>query len=369
MHNVSNIKKEKKMKRLILLIFSSLLLLNVGGAYAHTLATDVKALVWTARTTENKLPKALWNYQLSDKDELFDPSAITVDNGNLEETKARYDRMLHATFLKSKDLSNNLNNLHELGLHMDKVAVFVEDRLADLYATNVIVENISVYGSFLYMSDPGDVDLQIVVDSPVSIYEHMELPANAIIDSDGVNFPEISLQIIDYKTFVTAKEHVDTGNLSRSERIALQQLAFGAEWFYTIYGHDLRFDTNDQISDYKKENYLFRAFDTHKAAGARLYKSAYDLIAPESDQVRLRKVLSRLMITDFLINPLNRKMVTPPKIYDQLYDQIRSIKEENGPQWTGVERKIEQIYFQKLKNLLDLSEQYGYLDNVELVKR
>lgn len=359
------------MKKLIFLSLASLSILNVSGADGQTTQeTDVKALVSKAKTTENKLPKALWNYQLNEKDDLFDPSAITVDNEDLAQLKERYDRMLHATFLKSKDLSENLNNLHELGQHMDKIAVFVEDRLVDMYGTNVAVENISVYGSFLYMPDPGDVDLQVVVDSPVPIYEHIELPATTILSTlDEGNFPEISLQIIDYQTFVQAKENYDTGQLSRSERIALQQLAFGAEWFYTMYGQDLRFDTNNQIQDYKKDNYLFRAFDTYKAAGARLYKSVYDVLPPESDRVRLRKVLSRLMITDFLINALDKKMVTSPKVYDQLYDQIRAIKEDNGRRWISVEKKIEHIYFQKLKNLLELSEQYGHIEDVELVNK
>lgn len=350
------------------LVTCSLLLLGFLPLNIEAVKTP-KTLYKIAKETKKKLPEANWPYQFNAAEGIFDINHVEIDPNDKVETKVRYERMLHFLFFNYKNSDAYLDRIESVSNYLPDCIDYIEKKLREIYLENTHVLHISIYGSFLYnIIDPDDVDMQIIVESPVPIFEHIEASFTEITGQPNVaHLPVFSFQIIDYMTYKNAKKKSHANFLTRGEKIALQHSAMAASWYFTVYGLDLRFDPPSELKVNTKSNYLYRAFNTLNAAGSRLYKSAYAIIPPESDRVRLRKVVSRILITDFMIPAIDPAAVKKPQIYENFYKEIRNLKDSDKKKIRHLEDRIRKLYFQKLDHLLRLSDKQGKIENIELV--
>lgn len=314
----------------------------------------------------NKVFATTWPYEFMDQDHLY---GILADVNMLDKNDARYRflRMLHASYLNSDQIKKITNRLDAFVTQAPKLVSFIEHELSKKFFHKITVQHLSVYGSYLYNeTDPDDIDLLIIVDSPIKICTHLDFPATKVLGKN-VNLPTLSFQIIDYNTYLYAK--VQTKNpyahLSRGEKLALQHLTVVANWYYTIYGFDLRFENTKFLKMHMQINYLNKAFNTLKAAGERLYKVPLSNLPNEKDSVRLRKVVSRLLITDHLLKVLHKSYASSSKKYTRLYAEIRTLKEGDYEKIGLMTAKIEDFYLKKLNRMLKLAEKYNKIDYLD----
>lgn len=330
-------------------------------------AKEAKEMYEHAVKTGNKVFTAIWPYEFSEQDDLYGVLA-DIDMKDKDNASKRYNRMLHISYLSSSQIKKMTSRVNALAEHVPTIVSYIEREFSKKLFHQISVQHLSVYGSYLYNeTDPDDVDLLIVVDSQKAICEHLEISASAVLGNAGAKIPTLSFQVMDYNTYLFAK--VQTKNpfasLSRGEKLALQQLTVVANWYYTLYGFDLRYENAKSLKAYMKINYLNKAFNTLNGAGARLYKSALSALPNETDPVRLRKVVSRLLITDFLLTVLDKKYASSSKTFDQLYKEIRKINVNDYSKISTMTAKVEQLYLQKLKYMLMLAEENKKLDYLE----
>jgi predicted nucleotidyltransferase len=330
-------------------------------------AGEAQKVYEKAMKTGNKVFTANWAYEFQDQDNLFGIFA-DIDMTDKDNANKRYNRMLHIPYLNSGLIKKMTGRVSDFAENVPEITSFIEREISKRFFHQVTVQHISIYGSYLYNEiDPDDVDLLIVVDSPITLCEHLEFPASMILEDKGARLPTMSFQIMDYNTYLFAKVNTKNpfANLPRGEKLALQHLTVVASWYYTIYGFDLRYENAKSLKSYMKLNYLNKAFNTLNAAGARLYKSALSALPNETDLVRLRKVVSRILITDYIVTVLNKQYANSPKSYDQLYKEIRTIKEGDFSKIGALTIKIEKLYLKKLSQLLELAEKYKKLDYLD----
>ena len=203
----------------------------------------------------------------------------------------------------------------------------------------------------------------IVVDSSYPIFEHVDVNSEIITGIPGL-YPKFSFQVIDYNTYLESLANATSFYLTRAEKMALQHVAVASAWYFTIYGYDFRFDAPSNLTEVTKINYLNKSIVSLHAAGARLYRSVYNIIPYESERIRLRKVVSRILITDFLIPVLDKSIKATPSVYSNLYDEIRLIKDHEMSKWKKLEKKVNSLYFKKLEQLLSIAEKQGKLGEV-----
>lgn len=340
-----------------------LLLLQLCGLFTIE-GNDVESLYETAVETKNKMFVANWPFKFKSVDQLYDLNFSQVDPYSQEEIERHYNRMLHAHFFGKEFSKEMVLRVRDFCEYVPSIITYIEG-LSQKYHANISVQHISIYGSFLYNAvDPDDVDLLIVVDSPTPIFDHIEIPAADIVgEKEAATLPKISFQILDYNTYISAQR--SKKEITRAQNIAQQQLAVAGSWYLTIFGFDLRYDELAKLKPRTKLNYLNKAFSTHRAAGSRLYKEVYRTIPMETERIRLRKVVSRLMITDFLLASLDASVEASPEIYHTFYDEIRDAEDYEQQKWIDLENKIENLYFQKLRELLLLANKYSKIDQVE----
>ncbi len=275
--------------------------------------------------------------------------------------------MLHVSNLNAPQIKKMIARVDNLAENAPEIISFVGKEISKICYHTVSVQHLSVYGSYLYNEqDPDDIDMLVVVDSPTIICEHLEYPSSTVLGAKkGVLFPKLSFQVMDYNTYLYAKESRDLSHLTRGEKLALQQLTVVANWYYTIYGFDLRFENTKSLKMYMKENYLNKAFNTLNGAGARLYKSASSILPYETEPVRLRKVISRLLITDHILSVFDKTFVSSAKVYDQLYNEVRQLKDYDYDKFGAMTAKIESLYLSKLNQLLKVAEKHKKLEYLE----
>lgn len=316
----------------------------------------------------NKVFTATWPYQFKENDNLY--GLLTDINMNDKDNATkRYSRMLHTSYLNAAQIKKMQARIDSFAENTPTIISFIEKEISKTYHHTASAQHLSVYGSYLYNEkDPDDVDMLVVVDSPYTIFDHLEFSSSTVLGSKkGALFPKMSFQVMDYNTYLYAKEQTKdpSAYLTRGEKMALQQLTLVANWFYTVYGFDLRFENTKSLKAYMTENYLNKAFNTLNGAGARLYKTAASPLPYETEPVRLRKVVSRLLITDYIISVLNKSYASSPKTFDQLYNEIRILKDYDYDKFGPMTAKIESLYLDKLNKLLKLAEKHKKLDYLE----
>lgn len=317
--------------------------------------------------TDKKLYIAEWPFKFNKKETIYASKHIDMAQASDEDIKQRYMRMVHAALLGEKQVDVLLDRINTFSEHTPELIAYIESHFTKKQALSVAVKHISIYGSYLYNGeDPDDVDLLLIVDSPVAIFEHIEVPAEQIFEvAPGQSFPKVSYQVMDLNTYQNAQKPPKDASISRSEKMAQQGLTVAGAWYFTIYGFDLRYDNPKKLTKHMKINYLNKAFNTLNAAGSRLYKTVYKVIPEESERVRLRKVVSRILITDFIIPRLSPTLPTSLDEYEDLYADIREIDDADQSKWQDLEKRLEEIYLQKLQQLLSLAEKYSKIDQVE----
>lgn len=349
----------KKNLTFIVLFLLSLSFVDLKAAPKKKISPEVKELIQVSQKSSNKLPLPTWPYQF-DNERLFQEPLNDIDKDSVKEAQERFYRMLHALYLKPKNTKEMLERAHSVSAYIPEIDSYVKNKM---FISNKIM-HISVYGSFLYnMTDPDDVDMLIIVDSPYTIFEHADVNSEKITGKSGL-YPKFSFQVIDYNSYMLALGKTDSTYLSRAEKMVLQHVAVGSSWYFTIFGLDFRFDNPNSLTDVTKVNYLNKSIVSLNGAGARLYKSAYSSLPFESERIRLRKVVSRILISDFLIPVLDKSIKATPTVYTNLYDEIRLIKDHENKKWKSVEKKIQKLYFQKLEQLLSIAEKQGKLDEI-----
>lgn len=347
---------KKSLTFLLLLAFS--ISIDIQGANAAS--PEVKAVHQIAMKSDNKLPMPSWSFEFQNNDRLYQEPITEIDIHSQLDAKERFYRMLHALYLKPNNTKDMLDRAHSVSSFIPQIISHVNKKMH----VSGKVQHISIYGSFLYnMVDPDDVDILIIVDSPNPVFEHADVDSKLITGSD--KFPKFSLQVIDYNTYQTAVSHFDSENLPRSEKLALQHIAVGSAWYFTIYGFDFRFDNPNSLKQNTKANYLNKSIVSLNSAGARLYKSAYSYLPFESEKIRLRKVVSRILITDFLIPVLDTSVAATPSTYTMLYNEIRQTKDSDKKKWKDLESRIQNLYFKKLEQLLTIAEKHGKLNEIK----
>jgi hypothetical protein len=350
------------MKKFITL-FSVLILVTTSSIYGLT-ATEVyeKAIV-----TNTKLFTANWPDKFTKKNTLFE-SILNIDSSDHDDIVNRHERMIHTAYLTDDQIVQMINRVEEFSENVPDLVPYIQDKINNLYHDeNLTIQHISIYGSYLYNEiDPDDVDLMIVVDSKFTIFRHIELPATTILGSKGIYLPKISFQIIDYNTYLVAQNKIRKKSpvLSQGEKVALQQLTLAGGWNFCIFGFDFRYDLPNKLSENMKLNYLKNAFICLSKAGARLYKTPLSNLPPETDLVRLRKVVSRILITDYILTVLNKTDAEAEETYSSLYDEIRGIQNYEHEKMNIIAGKIENLYLKKLKQILLLAETNNKLDQL-----
>lgn len=334
------------------------------NAAKQPLPQTVVELYQTAKNTQHNLPIPNWQYQLFEGEDIFQLPIVKVDSHSKSDLQTRYERMLHTKFLSSKSKNVLLDRLYKLSVHTDKIASYIENKLYH----EVHVQNISVYGSFLYNEiDPDDIDILVIVDGPMRVGHHFETTFEELT-GEWIYFPKISVQIMDFQTYLKVRNITDFNSLNRPESMALQQLAVASSWYLTLYGYDMRYDNLKTVDEHTKLNFLNKSLLSMKAAGARLYKSAYQYLQPESDQVRLRKVLSRILISDFIIQLLDKSLKPSPETYNKIYQQLRTKNLSKFKNVNKIEEKIQKIYFDKLLELFVIAHKLGKINDISLTE-
>lgn len=316
-----------------------------------------------------KIFSATWPFEFQNKDHLYDfSSKINLNDKN--NASLRYKRMLHIKMLTNSKAKKMMARLDNFSKNASTLVSYIEKEIFNQLGLQATVQHVSIYGSYLYNDNPDDIDLLVVVDSPQTIFLHLEVPATTVFGLNGLLFPKLSFQVIDYNTYLYAKEHskMPFDHLPRNEKLALQQLTVAANWHYSIYGFDLRYNNPSSLETYMQENFLHKAFITLNGAGERLYKTAYAYLPYETDPVRLKKVVSRLLITEFSISALKKSFVSPKKVYDNLYAEIKNLKESDSENISIVSKKIENLYLKKLKQLLELADEHQKLNELKAKK-
>jgi hypothetical protein len=328
----------------------------VEAASTSPVVTD---LVQISKKSSNKLPKPSWSFAFENEG-LYQEPMEKIDKDSKEDAQKRFNRMLHSMYLNSANSKEMFERVHSISAYVPKINSYLKNKM-NIYGE---VQHISVYGSFLYnMTDPDDVDMLIVVDSPYTVFEHADINSEIITGIPGL-YPKFSFQVIDYNTYLESLANRTSSYLTRAEKITLQQVAVASAWYFTIYGYDFRFDTPSSLTEITKVNYLNKSVVSLNAAGARLYKSVYNIIPYESERIRLRKVVSRILISDFLIPVLDKSIKATPSVYSKLYDEIRLIKDHEVSKWKKLEKKINRLYFKKLEQLLLIAEKEGKLGEI-----
>ncbi len=349
----------KKSLTFLLLFLFSVSYIDLEAAIKIVPSPAVKSLIQTAKKSSNNLARPAWPFQF-DEDRLFQEPLNEIDKDSKENAEERFYRMLHALYLKPKNTKEMLDRAYSVSTFIPQIISYVNKKM-DVSGK---VQHISVYGSFLYnMTDPDDIDMLVIVDSQEPIFEHEEVDSKVITGKTGL-YPKFSFQVIDYNTYQVAMSHAELPYLPRSEKMALQHIAVGSAWYFTLYGLDFRFDNPSSLKDVTKTNYLNKSVVSLNAAGARLYKSAYLVIPYESERVRLRKVVSRILISDFLIPVLDKSVKATPDVYTKIYDDIRIVKDHETKKWKSIEKRVQALYFQKLEQLLTIAEKQGRLDEI-----
>lgn len=329
-------------------------------------AKDAQEIYNDAVKSGNKVFTATWPYQFKQFDDLYG-LLMEVNMNDKANVSKRYNRMLHVSYLNAAQTKKMIDRVDTLAENAPEMTSFIRNQISKLGYHILSVQHLSVYGSYLYNEkDPDDIDMLVVVDSPYTICEHLEFSSSTVLGAiKGAQFPKMSFQVMDYTTYLYAKEQKEMSHLTRGEKLALQHLTVVANWYYTIYGFDLRFENTKSLKTYMKENYLNKAFNTLNGAGARLYKNAFSTLPYETEPVRLRKVVSRLLITDYVLSVLNKSYASSPKTFDQLYNEVRLLKDYDYDKFGPMTAKIESLYLEKLNYLLKLAEKHKKLDYLE----
>ncbi|MBA3602301.1 MAG: hypothetical protein H0W50_01345 [Parachlamydiaceae bacterium] len=321
----------------------------------------VKELLEVSKKSSKKLPMPSWSYIFKNESlyHSIDDKDI-IDKEFKKDAQKRFDRMVHTLYLNPINKKEMFERAHSISAYIAQIESYMKNKM------NIAgkVQHISVYGSYLYnMNDADDIDMLIVVDSPIkTIFEHADVDSKII--TGNANLPKFSFQVIDYNTYIASLAHANSPYLTRNEKLALQHIAVGSGWYFTIYGYDFRFDDPHNLKDNTKVNYLNKSIVSLNAAGARLYKSGYSYLPYESEKIRLRKVVSRILISDFLIPVMDNSIKATPTIYAELYADIRLIKDHETVKWKSIEKRINKLYFKKLEQLLSIAEKQGKLDEI-----
>ncbi|MBA3284782.1 MAG: hypothetical protein H0U27_06955 [Nitrosopumilus sp.] len=347
---------KKSLPFLLLILFS---LTQIAMEAAISASPIVKELVQTSKNSSNKLPMPSWAFEFEDE-LLYQEPLEQIDKDSKEDAQKRFNRMLHSMYLKLENSKKLFERAHSVSAYIPKINSYIKSKM-DIYGE---IQHVSIYGSFLYnMTDPDDVDMLIVVDSPYPVFEHADVNSEIITGIPGL-YPKFSFQVIDYNTYLNSLGKATSSYLTRAEKMALQHVAVASAWYFTIFGYDFRFDTPSNLTEVTKVNYLNKSIVSLNAAGARLYKSAYSYLPYESERIRLRKVVSRILISDFLIPVLDKSIKATPSVYSNLYDEIRLIKDHEITKWKKLEKKVNSLYFKKLEQLLLIAEKQGKLDEI-----
>ena len=330
---------------------------------------DPRTAVEQAQNSDNRRAQAHWNYQFSEEDRLYDNNRNDVDMMDIEDVHTRYNRMFHFPFLSDQQAEESLDRVMAFSQHLPMIIPFLQEELSNLELGDAKIESLSMYGSFLYsIAIPDDIDMFVIVDSPVPVYHHIDIWISEISGEkeDDEVFPILSFQIIDRGTLDRVRnslvEAEKQGVYHSGDKLLSQRLAMGSNWFFTLYGRPLRYDSPEDFSSYRQENHLKKAFDSLKSAGSRLFGQAYTRLSPEPDRVRLRKVVSRIMITDFLLAKENL-----PTSYSELYQRIREVDDDDAKEWELIQEELEKIYYSRMAILLIRAKQHGRMDQVVLL--
>ncbi len=350
----------KKKLSILPLLFFLILHLNIEAD-----SLNVKEKYKFAVDSTYKLPLSGWSFHFQENEHLFNEPLSEINKSSKEEASQRFLRMMHSNYLKNKNTQEMLDRAYLVSKYVPQIISYVKNEMS----ISSTVQHISIYGSFLYnMDNPDDVDILIIVDSPYPIFQQREIDSKLITGKENL-FPNFSLEVQDYNSYQVAMSHSENPHLPRSERLALGQLAVGSTWYFTIYGFDLRYDNLKELRKNTRLNYLKHAIGALKAAGARLYKSIYSHLPPESERVRLRKVVSRILITDFLITHIDHSIKPSPEIFDELHEKIKVTKKGKNKEWKKLEERIQNLYFQKLKELLSIADNLGKLDEISFSEK
>ena len=332
------------------------------NAHPGKIKEQIATLFSTVTTTELKIPNPEWSYEFKENEELYHSPIQAVNHNSKEDLTSRYENMVHSPFVDNESQKKITEKLFELSAHSEQITSYIKKN----FNLTGEVQNISVYGSYLYNTiDPDDVDLLVIVDGFKDARYHFETTFKNITGVEG-NFPKISLLIMDFNTYVKFMGSADPDPSNYPETLALQHFTMAGSWYLTLYGYNLRLDNLADLEEHTKLNYLRKAFLSAKAAGGRLYKSAYSYLAPESDQKRLHKVVSRILITDFLIQKLKNNKAPSKKRYEILYQRIRTLKEGQTEKLQRIEKRVQNLYSKKLLELFILADKFGKIDEVSL---
>jgi hypothetical protein len=163
---------------------------------------------------------------------------------------------------------------------------------------------------------------------------------------------------------VQNQSDVPSTDLTRRELLASQQLTAGSNWFLAIYGFDLKYKKPSKLKTYQKSNYLNTAYNILHFAGACLYNAPHTNNYFTSDKLRFRKVISRILVADFIINILNKKAASPSTLFDSLLAEAEKIDGIDSSHTSLLFHKVEALYLQKLKAILDLAEAQHKIDHL-----
>ncbi len=347
---------KKNLTLFLLFLFS---ISHIGVEAATSTSPIVKDLVQISKKSTNKLPEPSWPFTFEDE-HLFEEPLQQIDKDSKKDAQKRFNRMLHSMYLNPENSKEMFERAYSVSAYIPQISAYIKNKMY-IYGE---VQNVSIYGSFLYnMTDPDDVDMLIIVDSPYSVFEHVDVNSEIITGIPGL-YPKFSFQVIDYNSYLESLANATSAYLTRSEKMALQHVAVASAWYFTIYGYDFRFDNPSSLAEVTKVNYLNKSIVSLNAAGARLYKSAYSYLPYESERIRLRKVVSRILISDFLIPILDKSIKATPAVYTKLYEEIRLIKDHETAKWKKIEKKVNALYFKKLEQLLSIAEKQGKLGEI-----